>query len=184
MLIGRELRSLSLQSPLGDYSNDGFRSLSLQSPPGDYSNDGFQFSKWWPDLLMIRSCKLCSFVLFSWIITSAILLKQLAISGSANIAIVISTSSLHDYSLIFTSPSVTSLFLVRDVSLFSWGGRATNFLNKAPKKFWPSPWTLKKNCDPPHFYSVIFFKTQLPWIELPSHINSCLTDAQSVSYFF
>ena len=94
MLIGQELRSLSLQSPLGDYSNDGFRSLSLQSLLGDYSNDGFQFSKWWPDLLMIRSRKLSSFVLFSQIITSAILLKQLAISGSANIATVISTSSL------------------------------------------------------------------------------------------
>ena len=33
-MIGRELRSLSLYSSLGDYSNDGF-----------------QFSKWRPDLL-------------------------------------------------------------------------------------------------------------------------------------
>ena len=47
----------------------------LRSSLGDYSNDGFQFLKWRPDLLMFRSRKLSSFVLFSRIITSAILLK-------------------------------------------------------------------------------------------------------------
>ena len=36
----------------------------------------------------------------------------------------------------------TRILQLRDVSLFRGGGggkRATNFLNKAPKKFWPSP---------------------------------------------
>ena len=60
---------------------------------GHYSNGGFQFSKWRPDSLMFRSCKLSGFILFSRIITSAILLKQLVTSGSVNIAIVISTLS-------------------------------------------------------------------------------------------
>ena len=68
-LIGRELRFLSLQSPLGDYSNDGFQIL-----------------KWGPDLLMFRSHKLSSFVLVPRIVTNVVLPKQLVISGSLNIA--------------------------------------------------------------------------------------------------
>ena len=51
---------------------------------GDYSNEGFQLSKWRPALLMFRSCKLSSFDLFSRIITSTILLKQLVTSGSVS----------------------------------------------------------------------------------------------------
>ena len=75
----------------GDWSRTSF-SLAIITALGDYSNDGFQFSKWRPDLLMFRSRKLSSFVLFSPIITSAILLKQSVTSGSVNIAIVTSTS--------------------------------------------------------------------------------------------
>ena len=78
-------------------------------------------------------------------------------------------------------------FFTRDVSLFRGGGRATNFLNKAPKKFWPSPWTLakklwpssaivKNNCDPPHFYSIIFFETLLPLSD------SCLSDRCTICF--
>ena len=82
------------------------------------------------------------------------------------------------------------------MSLFSRGGEGYQFfkqgsqkiltlpLNTDKKNCDPPPAIGKKNCDPPHFYSVIFFKTLLPWIELPSQIDSCLTDAQSVSYFF
>ena len=72
---------------------------------GDYSNDGVQFSKWRPDLLIFRSRKLSSLkkfcVLFSRIITTAILLKTIS-----NLRLCEYRNSR--YSPIFTSPSVTN----------------------------------------------------------------------------
>ena len=49
----------------------------------------------------VSKSQICVFVLFSGIMTRAILLKQLLTSGSVNIAIVAETK-------IFTSPSVTN----------------------------------------------------------------------------
>ena len=71
------------------------------------------------------------------------------------------------------------------MSLFSGdggggGGEGYQFFKQDSQKFLTLPLNtnkkivtlpqlkVKKNCDPPHFYSVIFFKTLLPWIELPS----------------
>ena len=66
------------------------------------------------------------------------------------------------------------------MSLFSGGeeGEGYQFLKQGSQKFLTLPLNTNKKSDPPHFYSVIFFKTLLPLID------SCLTNAQSVTYFF
>ena len=73
------------------------------------------------------------------------------------------------------------------MSLFSGGGgggEGYQFFKQGSQKIVTLPQPLVKKIDPPHFYLVIFFKTLLPWIELPIQIDSCVTDVQSVSYFF
>ena len=44
------------------------------------------------------------------------------------------------------------------------------------KKLWPSPGHRQKNCDPPHFYSIILFETLLPLID------SCLSDRCTICF--